>query len=172
MAIITTAGHVDNAIRFFNQSSNMWVGLGKSDSAWSNENVPDPEDSSTTKFTGLLGMRKATDISLAIKVPTGTTGSNIISYGGETWQLVSASDAQSTGANYVYVSTTIGKDELTSGTYRQVGLFLNPTFKTGVTAVAVTGDNVVSQGTLEMYENRTPLNKTNADVIERFILKF
>lgn len=170
MAVITNNGHVDNAVRLYNKARTMYVGLGNKTTEWSNPSVPGSEDVATTSLPELVGMRLATQVSLARPLPDGEKAQNTITYAGVTYEIVAIADAYTKNAEYLYVSANIKPSELPAGKYRSVGLFTDPQFQDGVTGDAVDSTKVKSQGTLHMYENRVAFDRTNVTVNEQFLI--
>lgn len=173
MATVTKNAHVENALRFYGERQNMYLGIARSTTPWSNENVPPEEDPSVNDLIELVGMRKC-NVSLARELGEGeTTTKQTVEFKGKTWVLVNEGDAYTEGATYVYVSGAISGAELPLGTYRQAGIFTKVTVEDGVTASAVLPSQITSRGTLCFYVNRSPQVRT-ADVktVESFMVKF
>ena len=171
MAIVTTAGHVNNAIRLTEEVGKLYIGIGGTEE-WTSPTTPPAELDTQTTIPTFIGMKKADTVSLARLVPdTETPPANVIEYGGKKYELVSRNDAYSKGAMFVYVKATIAPADLPVGKYRIVGLLENPTVNSGVTGDAVPANQVKSQGILSMYENRVAVDRTNLKINEQIIVK-
>lgn len=171
MAIVTTAGHVNNAIRLTDEVGKLYIGIGGT-GEWNNPSIPPEENKTQTTIPTFIGMKKADTVSLARLVPdTETPPANVINYGGKKYELVSRKDAYNKQAEYVYVKATISPDDLPAGAYRIVGLLENPTLGEGVTGDAIPANKVISQGVLSMYENRIAVDRTNLKINEQLIIK-
>lgn len=171
MATVTNVGHVNNAIRLAQRVGNIYIGIGGS-VAWPNENKPPEEDIMTNEIPNLIGMKRAEVVSIARLIPDDENFNGThIEYGGKRYELVPQSKAYEKQARFVYISATIAPDELSSDYYRVVGLLTNPIFKDGITGDVVPAESIISQGNLEMYENRKPVDRTSLKINEQFIIE-
>lgn len=68
MATLTNTSKVDNAIRLYKDAQNMYFGIGRSKTPWKDEQNPDVPQSTQSKIDELVGMKRVTDVSLAVKL--------------------------------------------------------------------------------------------------------
>lgn len=171
MAVVTNNGYVDNALRLYNKKDSAYIILGRSQTPWSDETKPDTEDPTATRIQEVQGLRKVTTASVCRVLADGEAALNpTISYGGTTWELVGADEAFITQASYVYFGALIDVNDFPGGTYRQVGLVTDVIPNAGINVSALTPDEVSDFGTLQMYQNTVPYNRTNTKVLEQFII--
>ena len=168
MATLTDKSKVSNAIRLYNEAQSMYLVLGGKNTEWPNPAVPTVPQSTTTTVPELIGLKRVSTVSLAR--PTNiTTGANIVSSGGQNYELVSLANAYAYNATYVYIATDIGQDDFPDKVHRIIALTSNPTFTAGVTSAVVPYNYVTNQGTLQAIENVTATDMTGMDMTE-FIL--
>lgn len=155
MAITTLASHVNRAVSFYNNTS-VYFCIGKS-STWVDDNNPPAPDPLATSVLEIIGYRQADTVQLVIQDNVNGT----ITYQGQKWSVVTTANAQSSGAKWVYVSTTIADTDLPLGYYRQVGVYTGLTKANGVGAgvKALTPAQVQTAGSLEVLDNRQPSNR-------------
>lgn len=188
VAVKTKDFGVSRAIEFFNKDD-IYFGIGKS-SEWKasdydeTETIPsDPEKQppltrETTNLEEVIGYRKVDYMYLVVPhdgstVPDGTV---IIDFDTSVqWRAVSPDMAVEEGARYVYIETTIQPSDFPEGEYRQVGVFSGLTKKDSVPVgrIVLSPDEVESQGTLEIIDNRvaSPLNEYSKETL-KFVIKF
>lgn len=171
MATVTNTGHVNNAIRLTQNVGNIYIGIGGTNE-WATPSMPPEEDPTTIQLGTIIGMKKADTVSLARLIPdTENFTGSYIQYAGKKYELVSQRDAYKKDAHFVYVKATIEPGDLPTGSYRTVGMFTSPKFATGVTGDVIPAESIVSQGSLEMFENRVALDRTNLKINEQFIIE-
>lgn len=176
MAVATTQAHVESAINFVkNNNKNVWVELAK-DTAWGNENAPDPESANVSDIANPLAFIKANEIHLVY--PSGDTttktdsGNNIV-YKGKQWTVTDEEHAYNNNARYVLIKTSINAGDLPDIQYRQVGIRLNTVVSDIVTNGVCTPDYVADKGILIAYENRKLATITDETQLEiKYLIKF
>jgi hypothetical protein len=165
MAIVTTTGHIDNALRFASLAGRLYIGVGKSDNDV-NEGVP--EDVDATGLDTVIGVKRPSTVSLAYLVPEGTDPmpSKVIHYQGKTYALCNARDAYEKKGRFVYLSTLIKSDDFGAFKYDQVGLYKDVQFKPSVTGDAIKPENITNYGDFLAYENRKLISSQQGINIE------
>ncbi len=162
MAIVTNNAHVSNAIRLLNKRNSMYLAIGRSNTAWSNENNPPAETATTTDITELVGMKKCETVSLARKLGANEVATGqVVEFEGEKWVLVNEVDAYEEGAYYLYIRTSLRGAELPLGTYRQVAIYTDVELQSGVTTNAVLPSEIANTGVMQFYANRSPMTRTS-----------
>ncbi len=170
MAILTNTSKVDNAIRLYKDAQSMYFGLGRSVTPWNDDSNPDTPNPSDTSINELIGMKKVTSVSLAVPVDT-QQGSNTVTYNGKYYELVGLADAYTRGAHYVYISANILQTDFKAKTYRSVGLFSQPVFKSGVVGDTVQSDYITSQGRLQAVDNISTKSRDGLDILQYILIE-
>lgn len=168
MATLTDKSKVANAIRLYNEAQSMYLVLGGKNTEWPNSAVPTVPQPDTTSVPELIGLKRVSTVSLA-RPTTRTKGANVVSSGGQNYELVALADAYTYNATYVYIGTDILQDDFQDKVHRIVALTSNPTFSSGVTGAVIPYKYVTNQGTLQAIENVTATDMTGMDMTE-FIL--
>lgn len=170
MAVLTDTSKVDNAIRLYKDAQSMYFGLGRSITPWKDDTSPDIPDPSSTTLDELIGMKRVTQVSLAVPVDS-QSGSNTITYDGKYYELIGIADAYKRGANFVYIASKILQTDFDANTYRSVGIFLQPTFTIGVTGDTVPAQYVVDQGRLQVIDNISEKNRNGLDILQYVLIE-
>lgn len=169
MAVLTNKARIDNAIRLYNQAQGMFFAFGGSDTEWPNPTNPPKEDPSLEQISELIGLKKVSKVSLAIKTDS-QSGANIVTSGGSYYELIGLSDAYSKQATYVYIGTDIEEDDFYKSQYRIVGLTNNPLFNKNVTGDAIPAEFVDNQGTIQLVSNNVVHDTTKQKIREFTII--
>lgn len=174
MAIVTDTAHIDNAVHFYQRRDGVYLALARSNTPWSNEEVPPDEDKTATSLIETYGYKKC-DVNLARPLKEGEdVGVNrTVTFKGKTWVLVEESQAYAEGANYIYIKGEVMGDELPLQSYRQAGIHSGLTLNPNVTSLAVLPTEVNDAGKLLFYVNRKEQKRAD-DIrnIEAFMVKF
>lgn len=168
MAVLTDKARTDNAIRLYHQAQEMFFAFGGSDTEWPNPSTPPIEDPSLESIAELIGLKKVTKVSLAVKIAT-QSGENVVSSGGSYYELIGLSEAYVRKATYVYIGTDVEEDDFYKNRYRTVALTSNPLFGQDTTGNAVPADFVVNQGTLQVISN-SPVRDLTKQKIREFAI--
>lgn len=168
MAVLTDKARTDNAIRLYHQAQEMFFAFGGSDTEWPNPSTPPIEDPSLDSIAELIGLKKVTKVSLAVKTAT-QIGKNVVSSGDNYYELVGLSEAYARKATYVYISTDVEEDDFYKNRYRTVALTSNPLFRHDTTGNAVPADFVISQGTIQVISNN-PIHDLTKQKIREFTI--
>lgn len=176
MATATTQAHVESAINFVKTANDkLWIELAK-DTAWGNENSPDPETPNVTDIANSLAFVKVSEVHLVY--PSGTSETktdspNNIIYKGKQWTVTDEDHAYTNNARYALLKATINAGDLPYLQYRQVGVRLGTEVYSEVTTNAVTPDYVSNKGTLIAYENRKLASLTDETQLEiKYLIMF
>lgn len=171
LPITTIAGHVSRAI-LFQQMPYIYFGLGRT-SPWDGEleAAENGEDFSaplpsveTTKFDELIGMKRVNVKALVVPDDEGS-----VVYRDRAWRRVSADEAITLGAHWVYLETSIYYDELPVSAYRQIGVFSMVKLKEGVpeNKEILFPEDIEHQGILEVLDQRRVVTR-NEDSRDTF----
>lgn len=176
MATATTQAHVESAINFVkNNSDKLWLELAK-DTAWGNENAPDPEIPNVTDIANSLAFIKVSEVHLVY--PSGTSETktdspNNIIYKGKQWTVTDEAHAYDNNARYALLKATINAGDLPYIQYRQIGVRLGTKVYDETKEDAVTPDYVSDKGTLIAYENRKLASLTDETQLEiKYLIMF
>lgn len=176
MAIETLAGHVMVAKEFKNNLSNLWYAMART-TAWPDEEVPPAEDMLTNSLDDIVALKKFDSAQLVAPL-SNTSGtisdSDVITYEGQDWVLISDENALTNGARYVYLNVTINPGDFPYVVYRQVGIYqgVTPAVTTNTSNILLP-NQVSDYGTLIGYDNRLSQRySNNMRILEKFVLKF
>ena len=168
------------AINTKNDLSNLWMAMGRT-TPWQDEENPPQEDPTVTSLDDtILGYRRFDRALLVVPVdptsPNPPTGSGVISYKANQWEVVADADAYAKQARYVYLDAKItpGEDNFSYGVYRQVGLYHNLVPATGYESnVSLNPAQVADPGMLVGFDNNKSQRFTdNVSILEQIIVKF
>lgn len=148
LPIVTSSGHMSRALDFFRKDS-IYFGYGKTDE-WADENLPDAPNPEQSELFTPLGYKKVQRKQLVVPDPNGS-----VVYANTTWRPVTESEAIAEKCRWVYIETTLNWDELTLGTYRQIGILTDLVPVTGKISLALLPDEVQNPGLLTVIYNRT-----------------
>lgn len=170
MAITTTLSQVKLA-RDLKAKANPYFAIGRS-TAWTNEKLPPIPNKSTTSLEEVIGYKKVESVFLCRPIkPKETTNYQRFYYNNQEWVKVPDANAEAEGATYVGYETKLNPTDFPLGTYRQVGIHIGLTPKSGVTKNNLLPSEVNSKGYLHAYENTKPINRIeNVTITERFII--
>lgn len=169
MAITTISGHVQRAIDFYKNNSNLFIGAGNQTPWEDEEHIPSPLPS-ITELSEFFGMKRISVKYLVVPSDSGT-----IRYSGQNFEVIGLSDAIPRKCRWVYVEASFDYDEIPLKNYGSLGVFLNPTFKPGVdtTKDAFSVDDIESTGQLLVADyNKQTQRKSFQREINSFILEF
>lgn len=177
LPVTTTAGHVSRAI-LFQQLPSIYFGLGRT-SPWPGEiyalehdgmnedgkewSAPLPSVD-TTELDELIGMKRVDTKTLVYPDDDGT-----VVYRDRTWRKISADEAITLGAHWVYLEAQVFYDELPATAYRQIGIHSMVKLADGVPAnkSILLPDDIVNQGILEVLDQRKVVTR-NEDSKDTF----
>lgn len=163
MTVVTDEAAAYVATLLYNMQGSIYIGIGKS-SQWADDSKPDPEDSSKTNIDEPLFYVKADTVQLCRpKLPTESLTAETISYGSNQYVPVnaSASDAISSGAEYIYCSALLSPDNVGTVTFREAGLFSGLQLNQGVTKTTVQYSDIASLGSMLSLINQSPVSITD-----------
>ena len=161
MTVVTDKAAAYIATLLYNMHGNIYIGIGKS-SQWADDSKPDPEDSSKTNIDEPLFYVKADKVQLCRpKLPTESLTAETISYGSNQYVPVNASDAVSSGAEYLYCSALLSPDNVGKVTFREAGLFSGLQLNQGVTKTTVQYSDIASLGSMLSLINQSPVSITD-----------
>lgn len=169
MATLTDTSKIDNAVRLYKDAQSMYFAIGGSKTEWPSSTPPLPV-SSQTNVPELVGLKKVTNVSMAVKTDK-TTGANIISYGGINFELVGLADAYTKNATYVYISSNILSADFPDPIYRVVALTSSPTLAPGTIGDAIPANLVQNQGRLQVIDNVSAIDRSGIDINEFVIIQ-
>lgn len=160
--VIASHGHVARALSFYN-SSNIFVGVGRT-TAWSNESSPPNPTGAETAVEEVFGYK-----ALYQKKIVKPSEDGEIELLGQHWTEVLEANAYTQGAHWVYMSFILSGNELPLTTYRQVGIYTGLTKANGVTKDNLLPAEVQDPGRLQVIDNRTAETR-NANKRELIVL--
>ena len=161
MATVTTTGHINNAIRFTENIGNIYIGIGVGGTSKNQDYL-----------VNLYGLKRAEMVSLARLIsPDEKFSGSYVEYSGNKYELVSKNNAYNKNAHFIYIKASLSADELKGTTYDTVGVYTYPKFKQGVTGDVIPINAVDSPGYLEMYDSRSPVDRSNLKITEQFIIE-
>lgn len=132
----------------------MYVALGKT-SAWADESNPPLESAMTSSITEVIGYKKVTAAQLCRDYETGDeTGNTVVSYGGKKYTIIPDDKRYTEKAWYVFVTAEIGENDFDPTPFRQVGLYIDLTPKSGVTKTNLKPSEVEVNGNLQAFTNQ------------------
>ncbi len=175
LAIATLNSHIDTAIQLQERINSAYIVFGKT-SAWADEENPPEENDKITEISEIVGYKKLKQFSLARPLKAGEDENNVgypvVTYNSQKWVLVPKNKAYEEEARWLYAEAEIQPNEFPLGRYRQVGLHLGLTPRTGVSKHNLLPADVQDKGILHFYENREPQNRTSSVyVLEQFMIK-
>lgn len=154
MSIATNNSRVYAAKQFKDKQNSMYVALGKT-SAWTDEANPPLEAPTTSDVTEIIGYKKVTSTQLCRDYKSGDeTGYTVVSYGGKKYTIVPDDKRYAEKAWYVFVKADIGEADFDPTPFRQVGLYIDLTPKSGVTKTNLKPSDVSSKGVLQAFTNQ------------------
>lgn len=169
MAILTNNSKVDNALRLYKEAQTMFFAFGNSNTEWKDPATPPEPSASITSLDELVGIKKVSSVSLACTVDS-PTGQNVVSFGGQNYELVGLSDAYARNAHFVYITTVLKQNDFSVTTHRSVALTKQPVYDTSLTGDAIPAESVISQGSLQVVQNTTLRDSINSDTLEYLII--
>lgn len=168
----TLVSHIAAAIELQKRNSGAYMVFGKT-SAWDNDNNPPLEVEDTEAISEVIGYKKVNKFSLARPIKAGETPAYpTVTYGGQQWVLIPVDKAYEEKARWIYIEAELLPEDFPFGEYRQVGIHLDLTPKSGVNKNNLLPAEVQTTGQLQFYENRKPQNRTaSVYVQEQFVIK-
>lgn len=161
MATVTTTGHINNAIRFTENIGDIYVGIGVGGTSKNQDSI-----------VNLYGLKRAEMVSLARLIsPDDNFSGSYVEYGGNKYELISQNNAYSKNAHFIYIKASLAADEIKGNTYDTVGVYTYPKFKQGVTGDVIPISAIDNPGYLEMYDSRSPVDRSNLKITEQFIIE-
>lgn len=148
---LTSTNRVQNAIRFKN-SATFWFGVGRT-TPWSDESTPPSVDTSATALDELVGVQKASTVSLVYPDAGG-----LITYRGQNYTVSTDGNALANDAKFVLISTTLAYDTFPLTTFRQVGLY-SDIVGTPAEATILLPGAISDLGALEGIDNREAITR-------------
>lgn len=146
------------AYQFDTTGTGLWMAMGRTD-AWPDEQLPPAEVDSASNIDQIIGYKKILTKLLVTPDPNGA-----IAFTDQNFRVISASEADALGANYVYLEVVFDGDELPLTTFRQVGMYRNliptPGFENNIVVRPDLGQ-VQASGRLMWYENRIPEDRAS-----------
>jgi hypothetical protein len=175
LAIATISSRVADALQMQAKYNSAYLVIGKS-SPWTDEENPPKETDDVTAISEVIGYKKAKKFSIARPLRSGETAASVgypvITYRSQQWALVPTDKAYTEKAHWIYFEAELLQDDFPPGKYRQVGVHLGLTPRTGVTKQNLLPSEVSDVGTLRFYENRKGANRdTNVYALEQFMIK-
>lgn len=172
MAISTYNSHIDVAKYYAGLQSSTFFVIGRT-TAWSNEEAPPTPDPKTKNIEEVIGYKQASVVSLCRPIREEEEPAyETVEYGDRTWVLIPEDKAFEEEAKWLYYYTEIKGDELPTGFYRQVGVYVNLEANTEISKPNLLPGEVKEKGTLVLFDNRQPMNRVEKGTsIERFIVE-
>lgn len=174
VAIVTNTSTVEAVIDFASKAPKMYLAIGKT-SPWEIENNPPVETPETKTLTETIGYKQVSRVLPCKEVNEGEkTTYPTVTEGSKTYALIPVEKAFEEVADKVLIETLLSPEDLPTGPYRQVGLFIGLVAKEGYkTRPSLLPSQVETEGNLYMYENREMYNRTDkAKFTETFIVSF
>ncbi len=172
MAISTLRSHITAAIELQQKQASAYFVIGKT-TAWTNETNPPEETEDVSTISEVIGYKKTSKFSLVRPIKQGETPIYpTVTYAGTTWVLIPVDKAYEEKARWVYAEAEINPEDFPTGNaYRQVGLHIGLTPKSGVTKPNLLPSDVSNLGELKIYENAVAQQRSaKTYVTEQFIL--
>lgn len=174
-AIISTKMRVLAALNFKNEP-NIYVGIGRAITPWTDENNPPTPVVGQTEIEELVYIKKIGVKHLVIVDDPYDVNPVDVQVAGVDYNYVDDADAFDESANRVYLSTSILFSDIapSSTTFRQIGLLIDPKNSSGelLTDGEYLAADVADQGELVYIDNISPITRdpSQSEKIENIIL--
>lgn len=172
MATLTNYFSVKSAIDFSSQTD-IWLEFAKN-TAWTDENNPDAENSSTTSLDTSQLFVKSNALVLLYPASDTDNDDNVIIYRKMRWKPSSPSDAFTNNANYVLISYKIDAGTTDDFSWRQTGIRKGVTpVDSSNTKTILKPSEVSDKGKLLGFDNHKVQNYTNDVVTDlEYLMEF
>lgn len=173
MAVMTISSRHARAIGYKAQMSEagIWLALGRSLTPWPEESNPPVPNPLASDIEEVMGFKAVDNITFVRQNPGGQ-----IFYLGDHYEPISDSQAALYLSTLLYVRFVIPVNFMV-GTYRQVGIYRglipSESVSGGSPYPTLTSQQVLSRGSLDIYENFSPTTRNNHQQDEySFMLQF
>lgn len=156
MTVTTTAARVMLAIDLAQKYSSLYFGIGQA-SAWDSKDTPPKEDENSNSIANPIAFCRASFATLCRPLRQNeVTPTDAIQWGGNTYVRVTANNAYTQEATYVYVEGKLAKAGISTSdvTYRTTGVYVGIIPKSGITKPILLPSDIATQGTLLSYSNK------------------
>jgi hypothetical protein len=167
--IETIQGRVRRTELFYNDSTDLYMAIGRT-SAWVDENDPPSPTGEETNVEEIIGFKKVDQEILVVQDSVGGT----LNFRGQKWRELPVGDIYTEECHWIYVSASLYGDSLPLDTFRQIGLYSGLTpHQDYVGNDYLLPYQVEDRGVLEIIGNRVPAQRS-ADQTDKpvIILEF